>query len=311
MSCNKKPALVVMAAGMGSRFGGLKQLEPVGQNGEILLEYSVHDAIKAGFGRVIFIINSKIEQEFKEKIASKIPSSIKVDYCIQDPMNIPEGIEYPPERKKPWGTGHAIMSLKGTIDESFAVINADDYYGTEAYKLLCDELMNDEGKDSAFNFCMVGYGVANTLSENGTVSRGICDISENGYLNGVVERTKVKSIDGNVCYTEDGENWEKLSNDSYASMNCWGFTKNAVDELEARFKGFFEKNKENIVTAEYFLPSFVTDLINEGLAKVRVLRTQNECFGVTYREDLPDLRDKINNLTDRGVYTSPLWKEFK
>ena len=194
-----RPTLVVMAAGLGSRFGGLKQLEPVGADGEIILEYSVHDAVKAGFGRVVFIINEKIEAEFKERVSSRIPASVRCDFCIQDPNNIPAGVKVPPERKKPWGTGQAVMSLKGVVNEPFAVINADDYYGSEAYKLLYCFLTEQGSADGVSDYCMVGYGVANTLSENGTVARGICEIGEDGFLRGVTfhcERGDISTCKG-------------------------------------------------------------------------------------------------------------------
>ena len=310
MSCEKRPALVVMAAGLGSRFGGLKQLEPIGENGEIILEYSVHDAIKAGFGRVIFIINEHIEQEFKERITSRIPASVRCDYCIQDPKNIPAGVKVHEERKKPWGTGHAIMSLQGVVDEPFAVINADDYYGAEAYKLLYDQLTSGEKGAERFSFCMVGYSVANTLSENGTVARGICDISADGYLRSVTERTKIMRRDGKICYTEDGESWTELAEDSVASMNCWGFSSDVPDELAARFPKFFEDNADRLDKAEYFLPEFVGGLLKEGAARVKVLTTHEGCCGVTYREDVAKLRERIDGFTAEGRYVSPLWADM-
>lgn len=310
MSCEKRPALVVMAAGLGSRFGGLKQLEPIGGNGEIILEYSVHDAIKAGFGRVIFIINEHIEQEFKERIASRIPSSVKCDYCIQDPKNIPAGVKVPETRKKPWGTGQAIMSLRGIINEPFAVINADDYYGAEAYKLLYNQLTSGEKGAERFSLCMVGYGLANTLSENGTVARGICDIGADGYLRSVTERTKIMRRDGKICYTEDGENWVEIAEDSVASMNCWGFSPDIPDELAARFPKFFADNADCLEKAEYYLPMFVGNLLNEGEACVKVLTTYEGCYGVTYRADVAKLRERIDGFVAEGRYSTPLWADI-
>ncbi|MBQ6552321.1 MAG: NTP transferase domain-containing protein [Clostridia bacterium] len=305
-----RPALVVMAAGLGSRFGGLKQLEPVGVGDEIILEYSVHDAIKAGFGRVVFIINEKIEEEFKERVSSRIPSSIRCDYCIQDPNNIPAGVKVPPERKKPWGTGQAVMSLKGVVSEPFAVINADDYYGAEAYKLLFEQLSRTHEADGVSDYCMVGYGVANTLSENGTVARGICEVGEDGFLRGVTERTKIMRRGGDVCYTEDGESWTALPEDSVASMNCWGFTPDAIDKLAEGFPRFFEENAGRLDKAEYFLPEFVSRQLKEGKARVKVLTTSEGCCGVTYREDLPKLRARIAAFTEAGKYSAPLWKNL-
>ena len=306
-----RPTLVVMAAGLGSRFGGLKQLEPVGVNGEIILEYSVHDAVKAGFGRVVFIINEKIEAEFKERVSSRIPASVKCDFCIQDPKNIPSSCEMPPERKKPWGTGHAVMSLKGVVNEPFAVINADDYYGAEAYKLLYGFLTEQGSADGVSDYCMVGYGVANTLSENGTVARGVCEIGEDGYLRGVTERTKIMRREGEICFTEDGESWTALPEDSVASMNCWGFTPDAIDKLAEGFPRFFEENADRLDKAEYFLPEFVAGQLRSGKARVKVLTTPDGCFGVTYREDLPKLRERIAGFTAEGKYSAPLWKNVR
>jgi len=305
-----RPTLVVMAAGLGSRFGGLKQLEPVGENGEIILEYSVHDAVKAGFGRVVFIISEKIEAEFKERVLSRIPSSIRCDFCIQDPNNIPAGVAVPPERKKPWGTGQAVMSLKGVVSEPFAVINADDYYGAEAYKLLFDQLTRAQSEGAA-EYCMVAYGVANTLSENGTVARGICEVGADGYLLGVTERTKIMRRDGEVCFTEDGESWTALPEDSVASMNCWGFTPDVIDGLIEGFPRFFEANADRLATAEYFLPEFVGGQLKSGKARVKVLPTGEACCGVTYREDLPKLRRRLSAFADEGRYTRPLWKNVR
>jgi len=306
----KRPTLVIMAAGLGSRFGGLKQLEPIGANGEIILEYSVHDAVKAGFGRVVFIINEKIEAEFKTRISSRIPNSIEKAFCIQDPKNIPDGYDIPPERKKPWGTGQAIMSLKGVVNEPFAVINADDYYGAEAYRLLYDFLTSNTSKNGKYSFCMIGYGVANTLSENGTVARGICDISEDGYLKKIDERTKIMRREEGIAYTEDGESWTVLPEDSVASMNCWGFCPEVIEELEKGFPVFVEENKHRRDVAEYFLPEFVGRMLAVGKADVSVLKTAETCLGVTYREDMPKLRTNMDAFVEQGKYTSPLWKNF-
>lgn len=307
---NKRPTLVIMAAGLGSRFGGLKQLEPVGANGEIILEYSVHDAVKAGFGKVVFIINEKIEEEFKARISSRIPDSVEKEFCIQDPKNIPSGYQVPPERKKPWGTGQAIMSLKGTVNEPFAVINADDYYGAEAYRLLYEYLTTAEKKDGKYPVCMIGYGVANTLSENGTVARGICDVGSDGYLKKIDERTKIMRRPEGIAYTEDGENWITLPEDSVASMNCWGFSPEIISELEKGFPVFFEENKHRLDVAEYFLPEFVGKLLKKEKAVAKVLKTSESCLGVTYREDMPKLRERMDAFVEAGKYNSPLWKNF-
>ncbi len=306
----KRPTLVIMAAGLGSRFGGLKQLEPIGPSGEIILEYSVHDAVKAGFGKVVFIINEKIEAEFKERVSSRIPDSIEKAFCIQDPKNIPDGYDIPPERKKPWGTGQAIMSLKGVVNEPFAVINADDYYGAEAYRLLYSFLTSEKEENGKYSFCMIGYDVANTLSENGTVARGICDISDDGYLKKIDERTKIMRHNESIAYTEDGETWTALPEDSVASMNCWGFSPEVIEELENGFPVFFEENKHRLDVAEYFLPEFVGKLLSEKKADVSVLKTSETCLGVTYREDMPKLRASMDAFIEEGKYTTPLWKKF-
>ncbi|MBQ9557877.1 MAG: NTP transferase domain-containing protein [Clostridia bacterium] len=305
-----RPALVVMAAGIGSRFGGVKQLEPVGVGGEIILEYSVHDAVKAGFGRVVFIISEKIEEEFKERVSSRIPSSVRRDFCIQDPNNIPAGVKVPPERKKPWGTGQAIMSLKGIVTEPFAVINADDYYGAEAYRLLFEHLTRTDISGGVPEYCMIGYGVANTLSENGAVARGVCDVGEDGFLRGIDERTKVMRRGGRVRYSEDGENWIALPEDSMASMNCWGFTPDVIDRLAEGFPRFFEENADRLDKAEYYLPELVGRQLREGKARVKVLESSESCCGMTYREDLPKLREELAAFTAEGKYTVPIWKNL-
>ena len=302
-----KATLIIMAAGMGSRYGGLKQIDPVGKNGEIILDYSVFDAIEAGFDRVIFVIKHEIEEDFREIMKGKFEDKIKVEYAFQNINNLPEGYSVPEGRVKPWGTGHAVLSCKDMIDGPFAVINADDYYGKETFKLIFNEIVREKEASDKYEFCMVGFKVENTLTENGHVARGVCQTDAAGYLTDIVERTKIARRDGRIMFTEDDENWTEIPEGSTVSMNCWGFTKEMMTELGARFEGFLEKNKDNMLKCEYFLPFVVDDLLKENKATVKVLATKEKWYGVTYKEDkeivVAALRQKITD----GVYPKKLW----
>ncbi len=302
-----KATLVIMAAGMGSRYGGLKQIDPIGRNGEIILHYSVYDAIKAGFDRVIFVIKHEIEEDFKAVIEGKFEDKIKIEYAYQDINNLPEGFSVPEGRVKPWGTGHAVLSCKDMIDGPFAVINADDYYGKETFSLIYDEVTKQKEDCGKYDFCMVGFKVENTLTENGHVARGVCQTNSAGYLTDIVERTKIAKKDGKIMFTEDDESWTQIPEGSTVSMNCWGFTKDMMKELEDRFASFLEKNKDNALKCEYFLPFVVDDLLKEGKARVKVLYTTEKWYGVTYKADKEIVVAAVKQKVTDGEYPEKLW----
>ncbi len=302
----KQATLVIMAAGMGSRFGGLKQIEPVGPSGEIILDYSVYDAAKAGFDKVIFVIKHEIEDVFKEIIGNKYDDKIEVSYAYQCIDNIPDGFSVPEGRTKPWGTGHAILSCKELIDGPFAVINADDYYGSETFKIMYDELVGEKEESEIYDFSMVAFKIENTITENGSVARGVCR-EEEGYLARINERTKIMEHEGRIAYTEDGESWTEIPEGTPVSMNLWGFTQELMPELESRFACFLEANKDNLLKGEFFIPFVVDDLIKEGKARVKVLRTPEKWYGVTYKEDKQTVTNALEKKTEEGLYPSPLW----
>ena len=305
-----KATLVIMAAGMGSRYGGLKQIDPVGPGGEIILDYSVYDAAKAGFDRVIFVIKKEIEKDFKEIIGNKYDGVVDIDFAYQDINNLPEGFTVPEGRVKPWGTGHAVLSCKGMIDGPFAVINADDYYGRETFELIFNELTKAKNESGKYEFCMVGFRVENTLTENGTVARGVCQTSSDGYLTDIVERTKIAIRDGKIMFTEDdGESWTEIPEGTTVSMNCWGFTPVMMEELESRFAACLERNKDNMLKCEYFLPFVVDELLKEDKAVVTVLSTKEKWYGVTYKEDKEVVVNAISDKVEKGEYPPCLWKK--
>ena len=283
--------LVVMAAGMGSRFGGLKQIEPIGPNGQAIIDFSVFDAKAAGFNKVVFIIKHEIEKEFKEIVGSRIEKMIDVDYAYQELDMLPEGFICPEERQKPWGTAHAIYCARNVVNTPFAVINADDYYGKGAYKKMYDHL-----KKQNDDFCMVGFRLQNTLTENGTVSRGICEV-ENDKLTSVTERTKILDCK----YTEDDSTWVELPPDCIVSMNMWGFTPDIFKYIENDLKEFF-KEKINTPKVEYYLPTVVSNVINRRQKDVTVLVAEDRWYGVTYKEDKDAVVAAIGNLIDQGLY---------
>lgn len=289
----KNATLVVMAAGMGSRFGGLKQVEPIGPRGESLLQFSVYDAKEAGFNKVVFIIKHEIEEEFKKLVGSKIEKMIDVEYAFQETNKLPSGFVCPNERKKPWGTGHAIYCAKDKIDENFAVINADDYYGKNAFKSIYNHLTEND-KD----YCMVGFRLENTLTENGSVSRGVCEVVD-GKLKSVTERTKI--ID--CRYTEDDINWIELPKDTLVSMNMWGFTTDIFKYIECDLVSFL-KQKIDVAGAEFYLPSVVSNLITSGEKEVDVLVAEDKWYGVTYKEDKQLVVNAINQKVKNGEYNN-------
>lgn len=304
-------ALVIMAAGMGSRYGGLKQIDPVGPNGEIIMEYSIYDAIRAGFNKVVFIIKKEIEDTFREVIGKKIEGIIDVEYVYQKVDNLPQGFSVPDGRVKPWGTGHAVLSAKDAVKTPFAVINADDFYGAETYRLLKGFLTNNQDADNKYKYCMVGFVIENTLTENGHVARGVCNVDSQGNLIDIHERTKIVKFGNETKYTEDDTNWIKIPEKSIVSMNTWGFNPSILHELEDRFPDFLRKNKENILKAEYFLPTVVDDLIKEGKADVKVLSTADKWYGVTYKEDKPIVKKSISDMVSGHKYPNRLWENIK
>ncbi|MGN0203196.1 MAG: sugar phosphate nucleotidyltransferase [Coprococcus sp.] len=303
----KKPVLVIMAAGMGSRYGGLKQVDPVDADGHIIMDFSIYDAVRAGFKKVIFIIKRENEQIFRETIGRRVEGILDVEYVFQELENIPDGFAVPEGRIKPWGTGHAVLSCLNVIDGPFAVINADDYYGPGAFAMIYDYLTHHED-DSFYRYTMVGYRLGNTLTENGHVSRGICTVDENGYLTGIRERTYIVMTPDGAAYSEDdGLTLTAISPDERVSMNMWGFTSGFMKELQAQFAQFLEEDMpKNPLKAEYFLPSVVSRLLDEGKATVKVLHSNDKWYGVTYKEDKAAVMAAIAGLKQQGVYPDRL-----
>lgn len=300
----KQPVLVVMAAGMGSRYGGLKQIDPIDKEGHIIMDFSVYDAVKAGFKKVIFIIKKENEADFKAAIGDRLSKHLDVTYVFQDLKNLPEGYEVPEGRVKPWGTGHAVLSCIDEIDGPFAVINADDYYGANAFRMAYDFLTQNQDEDGIYRYMMVGYKLENTLTENGHVARGVCVTDEEGHLQKIHERTHIERHEGSVAYTEDeGKTWTALPQDSTVSMNMWGFSESIMKELKARFPKFLEENLPvNPMKCEYFLPFVVDELLGENKATVKVLKSMDKWYGVTYKEDKPVVVAAIQRMKDEGLY---------
>lgn len=299
-----KPTLVILAAGMGSRYGGMKQIDGVGSHGEPIIEFSIYDAKEAGFGKVVLIIKKEHEAAFRKALTDKIEPKMPVEFVYQDMNDIPEGFTVPEGRVKPWGTTHALLACRHAVHEPFALINADDFYGKDAYKVLADYLTNDI-KDDAY--AMVGYKCTNTLTENGTVTRGVCEQDENGYLKHIVEIQKIAKKDGHAVY-EDNGTWKPLDDDELVSMNFWGFTPKIFDEIAPIFKDFLARNLEaNPLKCEHVIPTAVGQLIDEGKCTVKMLSSKDKWFGVTYKEDKPDVVAKIQKMKDEGVYPDRLW----
>ena len=303
------PTLVVMAAGMGSRYGGLKQIEPVGLNGEIIIDYSVFDALRAGFGRVVFLIRQDIEAAFHDKIGRVVEKRVDTCYVLQRLENLPAGYTVPADRKKPWGTGHAVLSCQDVVHTPFAVINADDFYGATAFQALAQYLRQAQDRDGVYNYGMVGYALRNTLSEYGHVARGVCEVTPDGFLVDVRERTHIERLADGIKYTENGTDWVMLSPESIVSLNTWGFTLSIFQELEARFPVFLQKNAAHLTQVEYFLPDVVGDVVKEGQARVKVLPTTEKWYGFTYQEDRPRVQAAIREMIRQGVYPEKLWED--
>lgn len=305
----KKPVLVIMAAGMGSRYGGLKQIDPVDNEGNIIMDYSIYDAKRAGFEKVIFIIKKENEAAFQEAIGNRIEQYMDVAYVYQDVQNIPEGFEVPEGRTKPWGTAHAVLTAIHEIEGPFAVINADDYYGRHAFEVIYNYLTTHED-DEKFRYTMVGYRLKNTITENGHVSRGICQINEKKELVDITERTRIENRGDFIAYSEDeGETWVEIDGNRLVSMNMWGFTRSILEEIQKGFSKFLEENlPKNPMKCEYFLPSVVSSLLSQGRATVSVLESEDKWYGITYKEDKPMVVDALQSLKDKGVYSQALWK---
>ena len=302
-----KPTLVIMAAGIGSRYGGLKQIDPVGPHGEIIMDYSIYDAVKAGFDKVVFIIKKEMEELFREKVGRRIDAVVKTAYVFQSVDDVPAGFKVPEGRVKPWGTGHAVLSCRTAVDSPFAVINADDFYGQTTFQMMSDYLTGLKDSGGMYQYCMVGFKLENTLTEHGHVARGVCTLDSEGYLKEIHERTKIKKFGNETKYTEDDKGWILIPEGSFVSMNTWGFTPSIFKELEARFPAFLRDNAGNILKAEYFLPSVVDGLISEKKARVKVLPSKERWYGVTYQEDKPLVKEAIARMTEEGIYPEKLW----
>ena len=307
---SKKPVLVVMAAGMGSRYGGLKQIDPVGSCGEAILDYSLFDAHEAGFETAVIIIKEAIKKDFMDTVGKRLESCpMEIRYAYQELDKLPEGFTAPPERSKPWGTSHAVLCAKDAIDGApFAVLNADDYYGKSAFRVLYDYLSNNQDGDK-YNYCMVGYELGNTVTDNGSVARGICQTNDQGYLTQVVERTRIEKYEGGIHYTEDGASWTDVAAKTPVSMNMWGFTPSFLKEIEARFPAFLRQDvPNNPAKAEFFLPRTVSELLDENKATVKVLHSADKWYGVTYAADKPQVVAALQDMTQKGMYPDGLWK---
>lgn len=305
----KKPTLVIMAAGMGSRYGGLKQIDPVDEQGHIIMDFSIYDAVRAGFEKVVFIIKEENEADFRASIGDRMEKQVEVAYAYQRLTDLPEGFSVPEGRVKPFGTGQAVLSAIDCIDGPFMVINADDYYGSSAYRMMYDYLTTHEDDDK-YRYAMVGYVLENTLTENGHVARGICVTDENGFLTDIHERTRIERRGDETAYTEDeGKTWTVIPRGSVVSMNMWGFSRSMLQELKNGFPRFLEENLPvNPLKCEYFLPFAVDDLIKEGRASVQVLKTEDRWYGVTYKEDKPVVVQAIRDLKAAGLYPEKLWE---
>ena len=302
-----KPTLLLLAAGMGSRYGGLKQLDGLGPNGETIMDYSIYDAIKAGFGKIVFVIRKDFEDDFRQKVLSKYEGHIPAEVCFQAMDKLPESFTVPEGRQKPWGTNHAVMMAKGLIHEPFCVINCDDFYNRDAFMVM-GKFLSELPEGSKNRYSMVGFRVGNTLSENGTVARGICSKDNEGHLTEVVERTEIMRVDGKVCYKDEEGKWVAVEDNTPVSMNMWGFTPDYFEYSDEYFKEFLSdaKNMENL-KAEFFIPLVVNNLIHEGTATVKVLDTTSKWFGVTYAADRQATVDRIQKLIEEGVYPNRLF----
>ena len=306
----QKPVLVVMAAGMGSRYGGLKQIDPVGNHGQPILDYSIYDARRAGFETVVFVIKHEIEETFKSAIGDRLSKAIEVKYAYQEVTDLPEGYSVPEGRVKPWGTAHAILAARKIVDGPFAVVNADDYYGPEGFKAIYDYLSTHADQPDCYEFAMVGYQLRSTITENGSVARGVCEEDENGYLKRITERTCIEKDGDDARFSEDGgATWISLPGDTIVSLNLWGLTRGFIDEAARRFPAFLDKAiAENPTKGEYYLPGVISELLSEGKARAKVLRSSGKWYGVTYQADKPIVVNAIAEMTAAGLYPDNLWE---
>ena len=307
-----KPVLLVMAAGMGSRYGGLKQIDPVGSHGQLIIDYSIYDALRAGFERVIFVIKHEIEDTFQQAIGQRLSRVIQVDYAFQELDDLPAGFSVPEGRVKPWGTCHAVLAARHLLSGPFAVINSDDYYGPESFRELYRYLCAHPDRPDCYEYAMVGYRLGNTVTEHGHVARGICEEDADHYLLRVTERTHIEQDGENARFTlDEGKSWQPLSGEDIVSMNLWGFHRSFLTEAQARFPAFLRSAlAENPLKGEYFLPGVVTQLLDEGKARVKVLRSADRWYGVTYKEDKPGVVAAIADMTRRGLYPEDLWAQM-
>jgi UTP-glucose-1-phosphate uridylyltransferase len=304
-----KPVLVVLAAGIGSRYGGLKQIDPVGPHGELIVDYSVFDALRAGFGRVVFVISRSMERLFRERVGRAIERQCETTYVFQALEDAPAGFLVPPGRQKPWGTAHATLVCKNAVHTSFAVINADDFYGRSSFQNLQRYLQSAQDRDGVYDYCMVGFALHKTLTEHGHVARGVCTVDPDGFLLEIRERTRIQKFGEAAKYTEDGRNWIVIARGTTASMNMWGFTPSLFRELEDRLPRFLEANSDKLESAEFFLPNVIGDLIREKKARVKVLPTDDRWFGITYQQDKLDVKQALRDLIRDGVYPANLWAD--
>lgn len=302
-----KTVLVIMAAGMGSRYGGLKQVAEVGPKGQILMEYAVYDALKAGFSKVIFVIREAIEAEFKDVIAQRFRGAVEIAYAYQKIDDLPGGMSVPESRHKPWGTAHAVLSSRHCVRSPFAVINADDYYGPSAYISLYDFLTNTADERSPSKYCLVGYQLKNTLTEYGTVARGICQVNASGWLSEIHERTKIQAFGDEIRYLGEDDAWHGLPSDATASMNAWGLTPAFFEKAEEGFARFLESPGRDLSTAEYYLPAAIHEQIIEGTAKALILPCSERWYGMTYPDDVESVRSALAAFTEQGMYPEDLW----
>jgi dTDP-glucose pyrophosphorylase len=297
--------LLILAAGMGSRYGGMKQVDPFGPSGETITDYSIYDAIRAGFDRFVFVISPKMEDEFRTEYVKKFPDRLKVEYVIQSIDHLPEGFTFPPDRLKPWGTAHAVLMARDVIHEPFAVINADDFYGRSSYQIMHDFLIRTSDEVPG-QYCMVGYELRKTVSEHGSVARGVCQVNDHGFLTGMVERTRIFLHEGKIVFEDEDGIRHPLDPMDTVSMNLFGFTPDFFGHIDENFRDFIQKNISN-PKAELYIPYVVDNLIKEGEARMSVLQTSESWFGVTYQEDKPKVLMAIRELVDQGLYPESLW----
>lgn len=301
---SNKPTLLILAAGLGSRYGSLKQIDRIGPSGERIIDYSVYDAIRAGFGKIVYVIRKSFEQEFKDLIIDSLPKNIESEYVFQELDSVNSGIEFNKERQKPWGTGHALLCAASVIKDSFAVINADDFYGANSFKLACNFLTSTSEMKS--EHALIGFKLINTLSEYGTVSRGICEINKENYINSIIERTEIKKENEKISYKDNVGNWVSLTGEEIISMNMFAFKASVFSKFDECFSDFI-KTKVNDIKAEFYLPYGVDQVIKSSEGKVRLIITEDQWFGLTYKEDKKIVREKINNLVKQGNYPTKLW----